>query len=105
MQPEVVDSTAIRWFPPEMSPSSFTFKVSVPNDPRMASVIGDLAKHAAEYANLDAGAAAAFVTRAQAVADKAIKAGGGHSITAVVAAANGQLSVTVGSESASQALP
>ena len=87
-----------------MSPSSFTFKVSVPNDPRMAKVIGELAKHAAEYAQLEAGAAAAFVERAQAVAARAIKSGGGAAVTAVVAAADGTLSVTVGGESASHSL-
>ena len=88
-----------------MSPSSFTFKVSVPNDARLAAVIGELAKHAAEYAKLDAGGAAAFVERARALAGKAIKPGGGPAITAVIAAADGKLSVTVGGESASQSLP
>jgi hypothetical protein len=87
-----------------MTPSSFTFKVSVPNDPRQATVIGELARHAAEYANLDAGAAAAFGERAQAMAVKALKAGSGHATTAVIAAAGGKLTVTVGGESASQPL-
>ena len=87
-----------------MTPSAFTFKVSVPNDPRLATVIGELAKHAAEYAKLDAGAAAAFVERAQAIATRAMKAGAGHATTAVIAAANGTLTVTVGGESASQPL-
>ena len=86
-----------------MSPSSFTFKVSVPNDPRLATVIGELAKHAADYAQLDAGAAAAFVERARAVAAKALKSGG-TSITAVIGAADGKLTVTVGGESASHSL-
>ena len=86
-----------------MSPSSFTFKVSVPNDPKLASVIGELAQHAAEYAQLDGGAAAAFVARAQAVAARALKAGG-PPITAVIAAADGKLTVTVGAESASHSL-
>ena len=89
---------------PEMSPSSFAFKVSVPNDPRLTTVIGELAKHAAEYANLDARAAAAFMQRAQELADKAIKTGDGHSITAQIAAADGKLTVTVGRESATQSL-
>ena len=87
-----------------MSPSSFTFKVSVPNDPRQATVIGDLAKHAAEYARLDAGAAAAFGERALAMALKALKAGSGSATTAVVAAADGTLTVTIGGESASHSL-
>jgi hypothetical protein len=87
-----------------MTPSSFKFKVSVPNDPRQATVVGELAKHAAEYANLDAGAAAAFGQRVEALAVKALKAGTGNSTTAVIAAADGKLTVTVGSESASHSL-
>jgi VCBS repeat-containing protein len=87
-----------------MSPSAFTFKVSVPNDPRQATVIGELAKHAAEYAKLDAGAAATFGQRVEALAVKALKAGSGNATTAVVTAADGTLTVTVGGESASHSL-
>ena len=87
-----------------MTPSSFTFKVSVPNDPRQATVIGELATHAAQYANLDAGAARQFGERAQAMAVKALTAGKGNATTAVIAAADGTLTVTVGDESASQPL-
>jgi hypothetical protein len=87
-----------------MSPSAFTFKVSVPNDPRLATIIGDLAQHAAEYANLESGAAATFVDQARAVAAKALEAGSTVAVTAVIAAADGKLTVTVGSESASQSL-
>ena len=87
-----------------MTPSAFTFKVSVPNDPKQATVIGELAKHAAEYAKLDAGAAAAFGERAQAMADKALKAGSGNATTAIFAAKDGKLTVTVGGESASHSL-
>lgn len=86
-----------------MTPSSFTFKVSVPNDPTLATVVGELAKHAADYANLEAGKAAAFVERAQALAAKVLQTGKG-SCTAVIAAADGRLTVTIGGESASQAL-
>ena len=87
-----------------MTPSAFKFKVSVPNDPRQATVIGELAKHAAAYANLDAGAAEAFGERAEAIAVKALKAGSGNATTAVFAAADGKLTVTVGGESASHPL-
>ena len=87
-----------------MSPSAFTFKVSVPNDARLVTVIGELAKHAAEYAKLDAGAASSFTQRAQALATNAMTAGAATAITAVIAAANGTLTVTVGGESASQPL-
>jgi hypothetical protein len=86
-----------------MSPSSFTFKVSVPNDPGLITVVGELAKHAADYAQLDAAQAAAFMERAQALAAAALK-GGAESCTAVIAAADGELTVTIGTESASQPL-
>jgi hypothetical protein len=87
-----------------MTPSSFMFKVSVPNDPTMAIVVGELARHAADYAQLDAGAAAAFVERAQALAATALNNGRGTSCTAVFSAENGTLTVTIGGESASQSL-
>ena len=87
-----------------MSPSSFSFKVSVPNDPGMVTVVGELAKHAADYASLDAGKTAAFVERAKALAVKAFKAGGGASCTAAIGAADGTLTITMGGESASQSL-
>jgi hypothetical protein len=87
-----------------MDPSSFSFKVSVPNDPRQATVIGELAKHAAAYAQLDAGAAAAFGERAQAMAARALTGASGNATTAIFAAADGKLTVTVGGESASQSL-
>jgi hypothetical protein len=87
-----------------MSPSSFTFKVSVPNDPGLATVVGELAKHAADYAKLEAGKAAAFVERAETLAAKMLKGAGGASCTAVIAAADGKLTLTIGGESASQSL-
>jgi hypothetical protein len=86
-----------------MTPSSFTFKVSVPNDPTMAIVVGELARHAADYAQLDAGATAAFMERVQALAATALD-GRATSCTAVVTAEHGKLTMTIGGESASQAL-
>jgi hypothetical protein len=87
-----------------MTPSSFTFKVSVPNDPTLASIVGELAKHAADYARLDAGAAAAFMERAQAIAARVLTSGAGAASTAVIVAADGTLTVSMGDESASQPL-
>lgn len=87
-----------------MPPSPFTFKVSVPNDPRLTAIIGELAKHAAAYAELEAGAAASFVRRAEAVAARVLESGSAKTVTAVIAVADGTLTVTMGSESASQSL-
>ncbi len=88
-----------------MTPTSFTFKLSVPNDLHLASIVGEMAKHAADYAQLEAPAAAAFADRAQAIAVKAIKSGAGPAITAVFAAKDGKLTMTIGGDSASQPLP
>ena len=88
-----------------MSPSSFTFKLTVPNDPEGVTVIAAVATHAVEYARLEAGAGAAFVERARDVARTALASATGHNCLAVFAAANGQLTVTMGSQSASESLP
>ena len=87
-----------------MTPSSFTFKLTVPNDPEGATVIAALAAHAVEYAKLDAAAGAAFVERVREVALQALQAAAGDHCLAVFAAADGKLTLTIGSESASQPL-
>lgn len=86
-----------------MSPSSFTFRLSVPNDPDSTAIIGEVARHAAQYANLQAAAVQAFVERAQAAAAKAFHAGGPTS-QATFAAADGALTMTIGAESVSERL-
>jgi hypothetical protein len=86
-----------------MSPSAFTFKLSVPNDPDSVAIIGEMAKHAAGYAKLDAAAAHSFAERARAAAVKALTPTG-QSTVAVFAAADGALTLTMGGESVSQPL-
>ena len=86
-----------------MSPSSFSFKLSVPNDPDSTTIIGELARHAAEYAKLDATAAASFADASKGAATKAMT-GGVVNLLAVFAAADGRLSMTIGSEVVSQPL-
>ena len=54
-----------------MSPSSFTFKLTVPNDPEGVTVVAAVAAHAVEYAQLDAAAGAAFVERVREAARQA----------------------------------
>jgi len=87
-----------------MSPSSFIFKLTVPNDPEGVTVVAAVAAHAVEYANLDADAGAAFLERVREVARQGLQSATGHNCLAVFAAADGQLTVTVGGESASQLL-
>jgi hypothetical protein len=87
-----------------MSPSAFTFRLSVPNDPKMVSIVGDMARHAAEYARLDPAVAAAFSQRAAAAAGKMLNGDTAKTTLAVFAAADGALTVTIGDESISQPL-
>lgn len=87
-----------------MSPSAFTFKLSVPNDPGQVLLVTEVARHAATYAGLEAGAAAGFVERATAAAAAAL-AGGAGAVQAVLTAADGVLTLTLGGERVSQPLP
>jgi hypothetical protein len=86
-----------------MSPSSFSFKLSVPNAPDSIAIIGEMARHVAEYAQLDGAVAASFAERAKGAAGKVLSAAGSHTL-AVFAAADGTLTMTLGGESVSQPL-
>lgn len=87
-----------------MSPSEFTFKLTVPNDPEGVQVVAIVANHAVEYTNLDKAAGAKFVERVKAAVAGAMKSSSGQHCLVVLAAAKGQLTVTIGSQSVSQPL-
>ena len=87
-----------------MTPQAFTFKLTVPGDPEGATVVAVVATHAVEYSGMDAAKGAAFVERARATAAQAIKGAGGTQCQAVFAAANGQLTITIGGQTVSEAL-
>jgi hypothetical protein len=87
-----------------MNPSEFRFKLSLPNDPQMASIVGDMARHAAEYARLEDGTAASFCDRALAAASKVLNGDNTRTTLAVFAAANGALTLTLGAETISAPL-
>jgi len=87
-----------------MSPSDFTFKLTVPNDPAGAAVVAAVATHAVEYAGIDASAGAAFVERVRRAAAQALS-GSGTSMLVVFGATGGLLTVTCGAESVSEPLP
>ena len=88
-----------------MAPNSFTFKLTVPNDPEGATVLAVVVTHAVEYASIDAPAGAAFVEKVRAAAAQALKSASGHASQVVVAAKDGQLTVTIGGQAISQPLP
>jgi hypothetical protein len=87
-----------------MTPSSFSFKLTVPGDPGAADIVAGVAAHAAEYANLEGAAASLFVDRVRAAVGKALNSGGSASCLAVFAAVDGHLTMTLGSETVSQPL-
>jgi hypothetical protein len=88
-----------------MSPSEFTFKLTVPNDPEGVSVVVIVANHAVEYTNLDKRAGAAFVNRVRAAVATAMKGSDGPICLVVFAAKYGDLTMTIGGQSVSQPLP
>lgn len=88
-----------------MSPSEFTFKLTVPNDPEGANVVAVVAAHAVEYAGIEAGAGAAFVERARNAAAAALKSAAGTHTPVVFTAAAGTLTVAFGSDTVSEPLP
>jgi hypothetical protein len=89
-----------------MTPKDFSFKVTVPADPEGATIVAVVTGHAVDYVGLDGAAGKAFVERARTAALKALNgAPPRQGCLAVIAAANGQLTVTIGSEAVSQPLP
>jgi hypothetical protein len=87
-----------------MSPTEFTFELTVPNHPEGAEVVAIMAAHAVDYAGLDAAAGPAFVKRVRAAALQVLN-GGGPACLVIFRAAAGQLTVTLGNQSISQSLP
>ena len=67
-----------------MSPKEFTFKLTVPRDPRMVTIVADVAGHAVSYAEIEAAAGADVLTRVSAAAEVALKAPGLPALRIVV---------------------
>ncbi|MSO36526.1 MAG: hypothetical protein EXQ50_02975 [Acidobacteria bacterium] len=67
-----------------MSPKEFTFKLTVPRDPRMAALVTEVAGHAVSYAGIEAAAGADFLTRVSAAAAVALKAPGLPALQVIV---------------------
>jgi hypothetical protein len=88
-----------------MSPSEFTFKLTVPNDPEGATVAAVVATHAVDYAQIDKAAGAAFVERVRGAVARALKTASGTHTPVVFAAAGGHLTVTFGGDTVSEPLP
>ena len=84
---------------------TFTFKLTVPNDPEGATVVSGRGRLMPwNTPAIDAAAGAAFVERVRAAALKCSRAATGKHTLVVFAAADGQLTVTIGGKSISQPL-
>lgn len=85
-----------------MTPSSFTFKLSVPRDPSLAVVVADLAAHAAKYAEMAAAAGKAFVGSVSEATAEELGVGDGANCPIVLVSADGELTLTIGERTISQ---
>ena len=88
-----------------MTPTSFLFSLTVPNDPEGASIVAIMTAHAVEYAAIEASAGAAFVERVRAAALPVLKSGDAMECPVVFSAGDGRLTVTLGGQSLSEPLP
>lgn len=88
-----------------MSPTSFSFKLTVPNDPEGASIVAIMAAHAVEYASIESSAGAAFVDRVREAALPVLKGGGTDGCIVAFTADQGRLTVTLGGHTLSEPLP
>ena len=87
-----------------MNPAVFSFKLTVPRDPALADVVAGVVSHAVNYAGLSEEAGAAFAAKARAATAAELAAGAPASCPVVIAAADGELRFTVGSQTLSQTI-
>ena len=85
-----------------MTPALFSFKLTVPRDPALADVVADVVSHAVTYAGLNQEAGAAIAAKARAATATELAAGASPSCPVVIAAADGELRITIGSQTISQ---
>ncbi|MEO7158512.1 MAG: hypothetical protein ABI039_13170 [Vicinamibacterales bacterium] len=88
-----------------MTPTSFSFTLTVPNDPEGATIVAIMAAHAVEYAAVEASAGAAFVERVRAAALPVLNSSDPSGCPVVFSAEDGRLTVTFGDQSLSEPLP
>ena len=88
-----------------MTPTSFTFTLTVPNDPEGAAIVAIMAAHAVEYAAIEASAGAAFIERVRTAALPVLKGSKAPECPVEFSAANGKLTITLGGQSLSEPLP
>jgi hypothetical protein len=85
-----------------MTPSSFTFKLTLPRDPSLGDIVSDVAAHAVIYTEMEQAAGVEFVKRVAAAASAELAAAGAGHCPIVVTSADGELRLTIGSQTISQ---
>jgi hypothetical protein len=86
-----------------MSPKSFTFKLTVPRDPRAVPVVTDVASHAVTYAEMAAAAGAGFVARVTVAATTALGSAGSNASCLIVVTGDVEgLTFAIGADTVSQ---
>ena len=86
-----------------MTPTSFTFHISVPRDALSAPIVQGLAAHAVTYTKMDAASGRAFVERVAVASDRAMSAQFGSCAVEFVCA-DGELRVLIDGETVRQSL-
>ena len=81
-----------------MTPTSFTFNLTVPRDARLAEVLRELAEHAVQYAGIDETMGMGFVDRVGALAKRRLAAAGDPACQLVYGCEQGILYVTLDGE-------
>lgn len=87
-----------------MTPTSFTFKMSVPRDPALVVVVADVAAHAVTYAAMETAAAAAFAGRVAEATTEELGVGDGANCPITLVSVDGELRFTIGERTVSQKL-
>jgi hypothetical protein len=90
-----------------MPPISFTFKLTLPRDPALDVIVTGVAAHAVAYTEMDKAAGAAFVTQVAAATAAELRAaeparGRNAGCLIVITSADGELRLTIGSQTISQ---
>jgi len=85
-----------------MTPTSFTFHLSVPRDALLTAIVRDLAAHAVAYTRMDPSAGKAFVDRVSAITTKAMAGPGSCAVD--FQCGDGELRVIIGGDTVRQPL-
>ena len=81
-----------------MTPTSFTFNLTVPRDAQLAEVLREVAEHAVQYAEIDETMGVGFVDRVGALAKRRMSAGGSAACLVVYGCDQGIVYVTLDGE-------